>query len=130
MNIIDKIKSLSDAYVACGLEREANVFTEPKSNLQVAANSFIDAIVLTSALNEGIKPHFLGGQKHWKIEWFLYPTYPGGPEFNFKTCDFIGARDIDVSAYLLFLHPHVAKYAATTFPEVYMPFMTFPKTDN
>lgn len=127
-----EIETLADAYTARGLEREEIVFDNPANDLQQAANAFIDAIVLTAALNGGRKPNFTNPlERKVPISWRHREFYTGAPVFLYNdydfvldnTCSFVGER-------LSFFDKDVAKYAAEKFPEVFKPFMTFPNSEG
>jgi len=126
MSIIDKIQTITDAYTARGLKREETIIVEPKNEFQEIANSFIDALVLTAALNEGREPNYADPkEERVSIWWYLRSVAAGGPGFSYHDCVYATSYSF-VSARLVFFDWKVAKHAATKFSEVYKPFMTFP----
>lgn len=130
MSVTNTIKSLLDAYTARGLVRDQMIFSDPENDIQEAANSFIDAVVLTEALNEGRKPDFNNPlERKFPIFWFMPSTgRRSNPDFFYNDYDFVLDNTSSfVSARLVFFDKDIAKYAATEFPEVYMPFMKFPE---
>jgi hypothetical protein len=131
MSIIDKIQTLADAYTYSGLEREETIIIEPKNKHQKAANSFIDALTLTAALNEGRKPNFDDSDEvRYIIGWDMRSEAVGGPGFAYDVSSTRVRSVSPVCIGLIFFNLEVAKYAATTFPEVYEPFMVFHQKDE
>lgn len=127
MSITDKIKTIEDAYAAQGLVMQDEIpFAEPKNGRQLAANSFMNAMVLTEALNEGWVPDYDTNEDKYEIWWYMRSEAAGGPGFSFLVyyCDLSGSR---VGARLVFRTRQLARYAGETFPEVYKDFITIPK---
>ena len=127
MDITEKITTLADAYASLGLNKdEETPFANPKNSRQEAANAVMDAMVLTEALNDGWIPDYDNNEPKYEIWWFMRSKAAGGPGFSCYGYSF-GASDSFVGARLVFRDWRVGKYAATQFPEVYEPFMTFKK---
>jgi hypothetical protein len=128
-SIKSRIKTLSDAYEAKGLQRDQIVFDSPATGVQLSANSFIDAAILTDAINEGWKPDFNDpAQERFSIQWEMRSVDAGGPGFCIHTVNQDNYHLATVSAHLVFRSREGASYAATEFPEVYRPFMTLPES--
>ena len=121
------IKTLEDAYASRGLKREEEVpFANPSNDRQIATNSAFDIMVLVEAINEGEKPDFDSGEYWHEIWWRMRSKAAGGPGFSYHDCGY-GSSFSRVGARLLFIDSARAMYAGKNFPEVFEPFMTFPK---
>lgn len=127
MSAIEQIKTLEDAYAALGLTQSEEIpFASPKNDRQEAANSFVNATVLVEALNEKKRPDYDENTRKYEVWWNMRSEAAGGPGFSYadyncaRSHSFVGAR-------LVFHDWETARYAATQFPEVFKPFMTFPE---
>ncbi|MDQ6477829.1 hypothetical protein [Dyadobacter sp. LHD-138] len=131
MKNYESIQSLEDAYKATKFDPTIDLFQNPSTDRQIAANSFTNATVLTEAINQnddGSKwiPDFDTYEDKYEIWWRMRSEAAGGPGFSYH--DFsCGYSRSCVGARLVFRSRARAKYAATTFPHIFKPFMTMEK---
>jgi len=126
MSITDKIQTVTDAYTYLGVDRSEMTFPEPKNDIQRAANAFVDATILTAALNERREPDFDDlNESKCIIGWDMRSEASGGPGFSYDVSTTFVRSVSPVAACLVFFKLEVAIYAASKFTEVYKTFMTF-----
>ncbi len=130
--VIERVQTIEDAYTEKGLVRHEEIpFANPKNARQEAVNSFLDAIVLTEAYNEGWEPNWDDSEEEkYEIWWDMrsdeLDVSAVGSGFSLDGVGF-AYSDTFVGSRLVFKTRALARAAAERFVQVYRGFMVIKK---
>ncbi len=123
MTITERIKSLADAYEYFDLKRDDLLFPDPKHPYQIAANHFIDAQVLTDALNEKHEFDYDNYGQDKYVLWYNLRSSAGGGS-GFALDDVVYAHaSASVGPRLTFKSRELAYHAFKIAPDTFRGFI-------
>lgn len=131
MKITERVKTYQDICAIDGVDPINSLpYPEPKSEEEIAVNSFSKAIRICRILNEGWQPDWNNDDEYKYYPWFDMETYDDqvGSGVGFSCYGYLFGGSVSaVGSRLVFKSSDLAKFAGTVFLEVYRGYMVIEK---